>query len=47
MAWRTAVTAAGIANVASEYVPGKGKELLPYPQGTVDTNKNPGFKPER
>ena len=44
VAWRLAATQALIANVASEYVPGKGKELLPYPQGTVDTNKNAGFK---
>ncbi|MFC6223455.1 RagB/SusD family nutrient uptake outer membrane protein [Hymenobacter artigasi] len=44
VAWRTAVTAALIANIASEYAPGKGKELLPFPQGTIDTNKNPGFK---
>ncbi|WP_216688418.1 RagB/SusD family nutrient uptake outer membrane protein [Hymenobacter siberiensis] len=44
VAWRTAVTSALIANIASEYAPGKGKELLPFPQGTIDTNKNPGFK---
>ncbi|WP_210517093.1 RagB/SusD family nutrient uptake outer membrane protein [Hymenobacter terricola] len=43
VAWRTAVNAALIANVASEYVPGRGKELFPYPQGTVDTNKSGGF----
>jgi hypothetical protein len=43
VAWRSAVTPALIANVASEYAPGKGKELFPFPQGTVDTNKNSGF----
>ena len=42
--WRSSLTAALIANVASEYLPGKGKELLPFPQGTIDTNKNAGFK---
>ena len=41
--WRTALTPALIANVASEYLPGRGKELMPYPQGTIDTNKSPGF----
>ncbi len=43
VAWRSAVNAALIANVASEYLPGKGKELMPYPQGTIDTNKNSAF----
>lgn len=40
VAWRTAITDATIANLASEYKPNAGKELLPIPQTTIDTNPN-------
>ncbi|WP_245849710.1 RagB/SusD family nutrient uptake outer membrane protein [Hymenobacter crusticola] len=38
--WRSAMTDALIANLASEYKPNAGKELFPYPQGTIDTDPN-------
>ena len=44
--WRQSITDAYVTNLqpgggglASEYVPGKGKELLPIPQATLDTDK--------
>ncbi|WP_201977446.1 RagB/SusD family nutrient uptake outer membrane protein [Hymenobacter rubidus] len=40
VAWRSSITDAGIANLASEYKPNAGKELLPIPQTTIDTNPN-------
>lgn len=40
VSWSSALTAANIANVAADYVPNKGKELLPIPQGSLDTNRN-------
>lgn len=40
VAWRSAVTDASIANLASEYRANAGKELLPYPQTTIDTDPN-------
>jgi hypothetical protein len=40
VAWRTAITDGTIANLASEYKPNAGKELLPIPQTTIDTNPN-------
>jgi hypothetical protein len=38
--WRTAITDANISNVAEQYVTGKGKELLPFPQAAIDTDRN-------
>ena len=40
VSWRTAITATSIANLASEYRPNAGKELLPIPQTTLDANPN-------
>ncbi|RZK37557.1 MAG: RagB/SusD family nutrient uptake outer membrane protein [Hymenobacter sp.] len=40
VSWRTAITAASIANLASEYRANAGKELLPIPQTTLDANPN-------
>jgi hypothetical protein len=40
VAWRTAITDGTVANLASEYKPNAGKELLPIPQTTIDTNPN-------
>ena len=38
--WSSALTTAGIANVASDFVPNMGKELMPIPQGSLDTDRN-------
>ncbi|GAC1587453.1 MAG: RagB/SusD family nutrient uptake outer membrane protein [Hymenobacter sp.] len=38
--WSSAVTAAGIANVAADFAPNAGKELMPIPQGSLDTDRN-------
>lgn len=40
VAWSSALTTAGIANVAADFVPNAGKELLPIPQGSLDTDRN-------
>jgi hypothetical protein len=40
VSWRQALTDANIADVASNYVPNTGDELLAFPQTVVDTNPN-------